>query len=239
MDIYNITNIPNIASLLYTTNSSIKNKLLEPLNCLLRLSLLRYKPDGTKLSIHENSILYHEKSFIQGILRTFNDDKRDDLHNLFNPIYYSTQWFPITNEKYKFIFEQSLIGLDKLINTYDNESIIHHTLNHYKLIIYNHINEINSENIINTNNTENSIENDISDNDINNKTNNEINNVTTYIKNIWNSDEINILYDLLFYLNKVSDKELISLYSNMIESILKNKEIELYNYLVNISTKYN
>jgi hypothetical protein len=77
MDIYNITNIPNIpniASLLYSTNTT-KNKILEPLNCLLRLSLLQYKPKGTKLSIHENSILYNEKSFVQGLLRSFNDDK--------------------------------------------------------------------------------------------------------------------------------------------------------------------
>jgi hypothetical protein len=67
---------------------------------------------------------------------------------------------------------------------------------------------------------------------------NEQNNVTNYIKNIWNSDELNILYNLLFYLNKMDDKELITLYTTMIESILINKENKLYSYLINISTKY-
>ena len=50
MDIYNIT---NIAHLFNYTNNSIKNKLLEPLNCLIRICLLKYKPSGTKLSISD------------------------------------------------------------------------------------------------------------------------------------------------------------------------------------------
>ena len=219
MDIYNIT---NIAHLFNYTNNSIKNKLLEPLNCLIRICLLKYKPSGTKLSISDNSIVYNETSLIQGVLRTFNDDKRDDLHNLFNPIYYSTEWYPVHNDKYKFIFEQTLLGLDKLINTYNKDSIIHHTLKHYKLIIHNHINEI-------TNDIQNNLKSNCKETQ---------NNIINYMMNIWNPDEINILYNLLYYLSKLEDNKLIELYCTIIESILENKEEELYNYIQNITTKY-
>ena len=56
--------------------------------------------------------------------------------------------------------------------------------------------------------------------------------------NIWNPDEINILYNLLYYLSKLEDNKLIELYCTIIESILENKEEELYNYIQNITTKY-
>ena len=92
-----------------STNYS-KNNIIEPYSCLFRIALLQYKSDGTKLSISDNSISYTESSYIQGIIRTMNSDKRDDLHNLFNPIYYSTQWYKIDNPNNLFIFSQSLLG---------------------------------------------------------------------------------------------------------------------------------
>jgi len=65
--------------------SKENNILLEPLSCIFRMSLLNYKDDGMKISIFNNSIQYHEKTFYQGLLRSYNGDTREDLHNLYNP----------------------------------------------------------------------------------------------------------------------------------------------------------
>mgnify|MGYP006094025353 FL=1 len=42
------------------TGDKQNNVLLEPLTCILRIILLKYKETGTKISIHNNSINYNE-----------------------------------------------------------------------------------------------------------------------------------------------------------------------------------
>ena len=42
-----------------------ENTRLDPLTCLIKLSLLPYKPEGTKLSISNNYIHYSENTIFQ------------------------------------------------------------------------------------------------------------------------------------------------------------------------------
>jgi len=56
-----------IASIL-TTNKE-RNFILDPLTCIIRISVLSFKPKGTKISISDNRIEYHEANFLQGPLR--------------------------------------------------------------------------------------------------------------------------------------------------------------------------
>ena len=223
MDLISLTNM----GLLFNTfkYTPDKNYIIEPYSCLIRIALLKYKPEGTKLSISENSITYNESSYIQGLLRAINSDRRDDLHNLFNPIYYSTKWYNLENKNNRFIFEQCLIGLSTLIETYDKKSIIYHTLLHYKSIITNYLEsgqtiQVDSEQ---GDNKETEIETDI----------------IKYIRNIWNDQEKLILYNLLYYLNDIdSDKGLIDLYCNIIESIVSEKESRINDYINLITSSY-
>ena len=67
------------------TQSKEKNIILEPLCCIFRMILLKFKEKGVKISITNNSIQYVDPTIYQGILRSYNGDTRDDLHNLYNP----------------------------------------------------------------------------------------------------------------------------------------------------------
>ena len=83
----NVSNFLNIYTYINKTNiNTSKNLILEPFCTLIKLILLSYKDKGTKISIYNNSIQYQEPSYIQGILRIWSGDCREDLHNLYNPI---------------------------------------------------------------------------------------------------------------------------------------------------------
>jgi len=60
--------------------------LLEPISCLLRLSMLAYLPVGTKVGIDSNRIYLITPSTLQPIMRWYNGCSRDDLFFLQRPI---------------------------------------------------------------------------------------------------------------------------------------------------------
>ncbi len=116
-----------------------KKIILEPLCCLLKLSLIHHKPLGTKISVTDNSIYFHEPTLFQGAIRSYTGDSRDDLHNLCYPIMISLKWFP--KDKYPLFYEQCIQGLAYLKNNYDHNSIVNHTLSHYITLITDNITE--------------------------------------------------------------------------------------------------
>jgi len=116
-----------------------KNFLIEPMCCLIRLGILNFKDRGTKVCIYDNSISYYEPTIIQGILRTWNGDNREDLHNLFNPIIVALRWFDPSTPFYRGFFVRCREGIIKLKSVYETNSIIHHTLNHYIRTITEHL----------------------------------------------------------------------------------------------------
>lgn len=124
-----------------------KNHLIEPMCCLIRLGILNFKEPGTKIRIYDNSINYYEPNLIQGILRTWHGDNRDDLHNLYNPIIIALKWFYPSNEFYKAFFILARDGIRKLKLVYEYNSIIHHTLNHYIRTIEEVLNKVDEPDI--------------------------------------------------------------------------------------------
>jgi len=100
----------------YLFNKEVKHYVLDPLTCIVRCAILYYKPIGTKISIYENKIAFSEPNFLQGTIRWGSGDKREDLHNIYNPILKSTQWYSRENEDIKNIFLLAKKGLDKLKN---------------------------------------------------------------------------------------------------------------------------
>ena len=53
--------------------------ILEPMQAVIQLALLSFCPPGSKLSISNNLLLIQHPTWIQGVIRSFNNDKKDDL----------------------------------------------------------------------------------------------------------------------------------------------------------------
>jgi hypothetical protein len=114
--------------------------VLDPLTVILRLSILNYKPEGTKLLIQCNTIQYQLPGPWQFICRYIYANTKSDLHYLYNPIRIACQTY-LTDEMrnaYPHIhelFELAIGGLNQLILTYSSNPIIHLVLFYYKEII--------------------------------------------------------------------------------------------------------
>lgn len=120
------TNIHSITTLFF--NKEIKKFLLDPLTCIIRCAILAFKPFGTKISILNNRITYHEPTLLQGTIRWSQGDKREDLHNIYNPILKATQWYSKENPDILNIFKLAKKGLLRLKSSYESSSIISHSL---------------------------------------------------------------------------------------------------------------
>ena len=116
-----------------------------------------FKPDGTKLSIQGNSITFSEPDFTQGVNRYLNNDKSIDITKLYIPILKCLSRFKL-NDDYKFLFNISIQGLEKLKKCYSVQENTNYstltTINSYIALIKAYINgnRLDEDNIyINTN----------------------------------------------------------------------------------------
>ena len=77
------------------------DKLLDPVSTTIRLALLRYMEDGTKISVTSNKIIFNKPNIwllenvlnIQGITRNLYGYNREDLKLLYPPIFRSINWY--------------------------------------------------------------------------------------------------------------------------------------------------
>ena len=211
-------NVLNILSFNYN-NMNNRNLILEPFCCIMIIILLEYKPEGTKISIQNNSILYNDPTFYQGILRSLYGDNREDIHNLYSPILKGFEWYNIVDSNMnRYFFEKLIIGLEKLNSVYDENTIIYHSNSHYITMI---------KDLLETN--------DLTKfKDISKQESPLIDN----LRNIWDNDEIYIIYKNLNYINNSEDDELKKTYIKSIEDILSYKEKLVEKYINNSSTSY-
>jgi len=206
----------------YLFNKEVKHYVLDPLTCIVRCAILSYKPTGTKISIYENKIAFSEPNFLQGTIRWGSGDKREDLHNIYNPILKSTQWYSRENEDIKNIFLLAKKGLDKLKNSYEENSIISHSLELYINIIDLFINstgECMSE----------FFKNKKEDTKVSNKKDVKIENISEddnqiyrELKKLWNDNQINIINNILIQVEK--DKNNSKEWLESLDIILSSKE---------------
>ena len=123
--------------------------ILEPLQALTQLSALAFCPIGSKLTISNNLLYIQIPSWGQGLLRTFNNDKRDDLFYLFNVIIRFNTFYgylKTANESsdedaklFKLLIKLAKQGIDNLLLTYsaiDQPSLLH-TLHMYRTLLDN------------------------------------------------------------------------------------------------------
>ena len=211
-------NVLNILSFNYN-NMNNRNLILEPFCCIMRIILFNFKPEGTKISIQNNSILYNSPSLFQGIFRSIYGDNREDIHNLYSPILKGFEWHNIEeSDMNRYFFENLIIGLEKLNSVYDDNTIISHSISHYITMI---------KDILDTNDLTKFKEIDKQESPL-----------IENLKDIWDNDEIYIIYKNLNYINNSDDEALIKTYIKSIEDILSYKEKQVENYINSSSTTY-
>ena len=114
-------------------------QILEPLTCMVRLAILSFKPNGTKICIYQNSIYIQEPGLFQGTLRWISGDNRNDLHFLKDPILKALVRYDANNdENIKYIFSLASKGLSNLKTSYQDKqssSLTSHSIDYYIKII--------------------------------------------------------------------------------------------------------
>ena len=113
-----------------------RNVIIDPFSCLVKLSLIKYLDEGTKVSIYQNRLNFNTPSYIQGIIRFMYGDNREDLHNILLPIQKCVEWY--WNEKDNdmvYMFNNAVLGLKFLKNSYSTYATIQHTIDYYIIIL--------------------------------------------------------------------------------------------------------
>ena len=112
--------------------------ILEPLQVLIQLAILSFLPIGTKMSISENILKLQQPTMLQGVLRWYKQDNKDDLYYLFHAIRRYYKWYKDRDDQvFTEILSLAIKGIGKLTETYNKAGIttITHTLNLYKNIL--------------------------------------------------------------------------------------------------------
>ena len=222
----------NIKEFLISFFEQKKDSILDPLTCLVRLGILDFKPLGTKISLNNNRIKYNEPNVLQGAIRWTNGDAREDLHNLFNPLKKAVLWYDTKDEEIKNIFNYAIKGLQKLQSSYNNNSVISHSIQLYIEYLTKNINGKNHD----KSNSERSNKN--TDNE-------EENTISKQLRELWNSREITILNNIMLELEDNRNKNTVGLLDEQdalirtLETILMRKEEKVSNILFENTTSLN
>jgi hypothetical protein len=175
-----------------------KNIIIDPISCLIKLSILSLYPKGTKMSISNTGLNFNNSNIFQGSIRFIQGDCREDLHNLFKPLQKSIDWYwntPKYQQSLDDLFIMSELGLLNLKNCYSSNSIIQHSIDHY--ILYIHNRNDNKQIIEQTdkkkqkNHSTNSTN---TDDDVTQEFDKNI--IYNFLKQLWSQREINIIIEL-------------------------------------------
>ena len=113
-----------------------RNVIIDPFSCLVKLSLIKYLDEGTKVSIYQNRLNFNSPSYAQGIIRFMYGDNREDLHNILLPIQKCVEWYwNEKNDDIVYMFNNAVLGLKFLKNSYSAYATIQHTIDYYIICI--------------------------------------------------------------------------------------------------------
>ena len=205
--------VKDIKNLINYNPSKEIQQVLEPLSCMIRLAMLYYKPEKTKISISNNRIYFQNPNVFQGTLRWKNGDTRLDIHNLHKTINKALIWYDVQDENINYIFKIAKKGLSKLNKCYNETSnITSHSLVYYIKII------------------DNAIENK----DIKKTKVDDI--YYDPFSKIWNDNQIQCVNLLLFELSKTEDNREKDIVILTIETLLSHKDQCVINIVEKFST---
>ncbi len=98
----------------------------DPLLTVINLALLKFHINGTKLSFYGNQIYIQPPSLVQGATRKYYGNSKNELANLFVPIYFCIDKYLIQNNNLfvRDILKYSIDGLMLLQITYKSDIVI-------------------------------------------------------------------------------------------------------------------
>lgn len=137
-----------------TSNNDVHIEFLDPICTVLKLCVLNFKNQGTKISIKNNKIDIQDNNILQSCIRMFNNDNRDQLFQLKLPLYYFKgllSKFILVNdldidyEDLEIIKNIAINGLQKLKTTYElskkSGSLIRNSIDEYIRILKHNYNK--------------------------------------------------------------------------------------------------
>ena len=128
----------NIMDMLRTKEKERADLILEPMQVMIQLALLAHSPIGTKISVSNNILTIQPPTSMQGVVRWWNNDNKDDLYYLFHAIRRYYKWYKSQDDAvYQYILTWAIKGIDKLSETYNkaDKNNIRHTLALYKNVL--------------------------------------------------------------------------------------------------------
>jgi hypothetical protein len=210
---------------IYKSNYPLNERqVLDPLTTMIKLAILGYKSAGTKLAIDANRIYFQEPTVFQGFWRWAYGNKRYELHHLLNPILKAVRRYDVVNPSIKLIFENAVLGIDKLKSSYNNSSsVVNHSLDLYMSIINNVlIPDNNSNRVSSSNGIFHSVHEEEDTQHI------------SIFQNLWTDDEINLVANMLTQIQNT--KKDAKTYLDAVNTILVMKE-DRANELINELTR--
>lgn len=123
--------------------------IIDPLSVIVKLAIISGKPIGTKIAIINNIIYIQEPGLFQSFFRIISYSNKNDLQYLYNPIRIACIYF-LNSEivsripNIKILFNNSLKGLELLMETYKKFPLLNLVLGYYYTIIKNYINNKNN-----------------------------------------------------------------------------------------------
>ena len=190
-----------------------KTMILDPLTTMFRLSMLSFKPLGTKLSVYKNTMNYVEPGAFQGVYRWTFGEGRDDLHNIYRPIQKFLNWYSREDETISKLIDFSIQGLQKLSESYTQDSIIHHSIKLYILMLENN----------------KPMEDEREEKEVNNQ-------IYDSFKGLYEKNEITLLVGMLELAKQEQDQEKVNSFLKSIDTLLLVKERRIHSIVVDSST---
>ena len=190
-----------------------KTMILDPLTTMFRLSMLSFKPLGTKLSVYKNTMNYVEPGAFQGVYRWTFGEGRDDLHNIYRHIQKFLNWYSREDETISKLIDFSIQGLQKLSESYTQDSIIHHSIKLYILMLENN----------------KPMEDGREEKEVNNQ-------IYDSFKGLYEKNEITLLVGMLELAKQEQDQEKVNSFLKSIDTLLLVKERRIHSIVVDSST---
>jgi hypothetical protein len=108
--------------------------------------MLKFLDKGTKISVYQNRICFNAPTYVQGVVRFFYGDGREDLHNIFQPIQKCVEWYwNDKNDDIMYMFNNAVNGLKILKSSYSSYATIQHTIDYYIIILMQKNNDLISK----------------------------------------------------------------------------------------------
>jgi hypothetical protein len=241
-------------------NKKDKNIIIDPFSCIIKLGLLSYQTEGTKISIIDNQICFNGPNVGQGIIRYLYGDGREDLHNLFKPIQKSVEWYKERDfTDIGFLFERAKVGMLVLKKSYGKFETIQHTIDYYISILdgtisSNHFlnnqfeimkadyetqekeklqrgNKRNQTNVQNNQNTSETSSNSGDTSSNSKKKKPKANDLEIFLKRLWSKEEVHIVINLFKEFNNKEGEEDQKFIFDSIINYCMMKENKLHNYI--------